>query len=116
MATVFQDLTCPAVLINSVEDHTHILFELSRTVAISEVVERVKKGSSKWIKTKGTRYTGFAWQAGYGIFAVSESNIPEVRDYIGRQQEHHRKRTFKEEFLAFLKRHNVAFDEKYLWD
>ncbi len=83
---------------------------------MGDVVEQVKKGSSKWIKTKRSRYTNFAWQAGYGIFAVCESNILEVRDYIERQREHHQKRTFKDEFHAFLKRHKVDYDEKYLWD
>jgi REP element-mobilizing transposase RayT len=107
---------CPAEIINSVEDHAHVLFELSRTITMSEVVERVKKSSSKWIKTKGTRHTGFAWQAGYGAFAVSESNIPKVREYIERQREHHQKQTFQQEYVAFLKRHKVAFDERYLWD
>ena len=116
MATVLQDMGCPAEIINSVEDHAHILFELSRTITMSQVVERVKKSSSKWIKTKGARHAGFAWQAGYGAFAVSESNIPKVREYIASQREHHEKHTFQEEYIAFLKRHNVAFDERYLWD
>jgi REP element-mobilizing transposase RayT len=116
MATVLQDMGCPAEIINSVEDHAHVLFELSRTITMSEVVERVKKSSSKWIKTKGARHAGFAWQAGYGAFAVSESNIPKVREYIERQREHHKKQTFQQEYVAFLKRHKVAFDERYVWD
>ncbi len=116
MATVLQNLNCPPLLINSVEDHVHILFELSRTVAVSGAVEEVKKSSSKWIKTQGPEYSKFAWQSGYGAFAVSESNTAVVREYIAGQQEHHRKKTFQEEYRAFLERHRVAYDERYVWD
>ncbi|MCX6881863.1 MAG: IS200/IS605 family transposase [Verrucomicrobia bacterium] len=116
MATVLQNLGCAPVLINSVEDHVHILFELARTVPVSRAVEEVKKSSSKWIKTQGAEFAGFAWQAGYGAFAVSESNVPTVRDYIGGQQEHHRRKSFQEEYRAFLEKHRVTFDERYVWD
>ncbi len=116
MATVLQNLGCPPVLINSVEDHVHILFELGRTVAVSEAVEEVKKTSSKWIKTMGPEFATFAWQAGYGAFAVSESNVAAVRDYIAGQREHHRKKAFQEEYRAFLQRHRISFDENYVWD
>lgn len=116
MATVLQNLGCAPVLINSVEDHVHVLFDLARTVAISQVVEDVKKSSSKWIKTQGPELAAFAWQAGYGAFAVSESNVETVREYIANQREHHRKKSFQEEYRAFLKRHNVSFDERYVWD
>lgn len=116
MATVLENLGCHAHLINSVEDHVHILFELARTVAVSQAVEEVKKASYKWIKTQGAELAGFAWQAGYGAFAVSESNVPAVREYIAGQQEHHRLKSFQEEYRAFLQRHRIAFDERYVWD
>ena len=116
MATVLQNFGCPALLINSVEDHVHVLFELSRTVSVSRAVEEVKKASSKWIKTQGAEFAGFAWQAGYGAFAVSESNVPAVREYIAGQREHHRIKSFQEEYRAFWGRHRVAFDEQYVWD
>ena len=116
MATVLQNLGCDPVLINSVENHVHMLFELSRTVSVSQAVEEVKKSSSKWIKTQGNEFIGFAWQAGYGAFAVSESNVPAVREYIAGQQQHHRKKSFQEEYRAFLERHRGAFDERYVWD
>ena len=116
MAVVLQNLDCPPALINSVEDHVHILFELSRTVAISTAVEEVKKSSSKWIKTQGAGFADFAWQAGYGAFAVSESNVTAVRDYIADQRAHHRKKSFQKEYRAFLQRHRIAFDERYVWD
>ena len=116
MATVLQNLGCAPVLINSVEDHAHLLFDLARTISISQAVEDVKKSSSKWIKTQGPEFAGFAWQAGYGAFAVSASNVETVRAYIANQREHHRTKTFQEEYRAFLERHNVAFDESYVWD
>ena len=116
MAVVLQNLGCPPTLINSVEDHVHILLELGRTVAISTVVEEIKTSSSKWIKTTGDGFADFAWQAGYGAFAVSESNVEMVRNYIADQREHHRKKTFQEEYRAFLERHRVAFDERFVWD
>jgi len=113
MAVVLQNLGCPAALINSGEDHVHILFELGRTVALSTAVEEVKKASSKWIKTQGAE---FSWQAGYGAFAVSESNVPAVREYIANQREHHRVKSFQEEFRTFLERHQITYDERYVWD
>lgn len=116
MATVLQNLGCAPVLINSVEDHAHLLFDLARTVSISQVVEDVKKASSKWIKTQGPEFASFAWQSGYGAFAVSESNVEVVREYIASQREHHRKKSFQEEYRQFLKRHRIAFDERYVWD
>ncbi len=116
MATVLQNLGCAPVLINSEEDHAHILFDIARTVAVSQAVEDVKKASSKWIKTQGPEFAGFAWQSGYGAFAVSESNVETVREYIANQREHHRKKTFQEEYRQFLERHRIAFDERYVWD
>jgi len=116
MATVLQNLGCAPVLINSVEDHVHLLFDLARTVAVSQVVEDVKKSSSKWIKTQGPAFGNFAWQSGYGVFAVSESNVDVVREYVANQREHHRTKTFQEEYRQFLHRHGIAFDERYVWD
>ena len=116
MAVVLQDLGCPATLVNSVEDHVHILFVLGRTVAVSTVAETVKKSSSKWIKTQGAEFDEFAWQSGYGAFSVSESNVLAVRDYVADQREHHRTLSFQDKFRAFLERHGVAFDERYVWD
>ena len=116
MATVLENLGCPAVLINSVEDHVHILLELSRTVSVSTAAEEVKKSSSKWIKTRGDEFAGFAWQSGYGAFAVSQSIVAAVREYIAGQREHHRRKNYQEEYRAFLKRHHMEYDERYVWD
>ena len=116
MAVVLRDLGYPATIINSTVDHVHILCDLARIVSVAQLVEHVKTASSKWMKTQGDRWATFAWQAGYAAFAVSESGVDAVRAYIADQAEHHRKRTFNEEYRAFLERHNVPFDERYVWD
>lgn len=116
MASVLQTNHSPAVLINSVEDHVHILFELGRTVALCDAVEEVKKSSSKWIKTQGNEFSAFRWQAGYGAFAVSAKDVGEVREYIASQREHHTKESFVEEYLSALDQHGIPYDEKYVWD
>ena len=116
MATGLQNFGGPPLLINSVADHVHILFELGRTVAVSAAVEEVKTTSAKWIKTQGAEFATFAWQAGYGAFSVSESNVATVRDDIANQAEHHRVKSFQEEYRAFLAKHGVTFDERYVWD
>jgi REP element-mobilizing transposase RayT len=116
LSTVFKNLKCPVLILNSVEDHVHILFSLHRTVALATVVEDAKKSSSKWIKTLSADLLSFAWQGGYGAFSVSESNVATVRQYIARQAEHHKKISFQDELRAFLKKHELEFDERYLWD
>jgi REP element-mobilizing transposase RayT len=116
MATVLQNLGCAPVLINSVEDHAHLLFDLARAVSVSQVVEDVKKSSSKWLKTQGPGLAGFAWQSGYGAFAVSESSLAAVRDYVANQREHHRRKSFQDEYREFLERNRITFDERYVWD
>jgi len=104
------------VLINSVDDHVHILFNMGRTVTLAQVVEDVKKSSSKWIKTQGMTLAKFAWQSGYGGFSVSDSNVPKVANYIQNQEEHHRTKTFQEEYRGFLEKHRIQYDERYVWD
>jgi len=107
---------CPALDVGGTEDHVHILFSLSRTVTISKLDEEVKTGSSKWIKSKGQEYADFAWQGGYGAFSIGQSGVEAARRYIGRQEEHHRKVSFQDEFRAFLRKYGVAYDEGYVWD
>jgi len=80
------------------------------------LIEQIKKIWSKWIKTIDTRYRGFLWQRGYGAFSVSPSQLDAVLQYVETQQEHHRTRTFQEEFRDLLRRHGVNFDERYVWD
>jgi len=110
------NLGCQPIAVNSMPDHTHILCRLSRNHALAKVIEEVKKTSSKWVKTKAPGLGDFYWQAGYGAFSVSQSNVEAVRQYILDQEQHHRKRSFQDEFRAFLKRHDIEYDERYIWD
>jgi REP element-mobilizing transposase RayT len=114
--TVLNNIGCPCLALNGMADHLHALFALSRVTTIAAVVEGLKTSTSRWIKTKGTGYASFHWQAGYGAFSVSQSNIQQVIEYIRQQQEHHRGRSFQDEMRALLERHRVAFDERYVWD
>jgi REP element-mobilizing transposase RayT len=115
-AAIFQKLGCPVVIINGTADHLHALFRLSRTVAISELVEEVKKRSPKWIKAKGKSFAGFQWQTGYGVFSLGESGLEAARIYISGQKEHHCRQPFQEEFRAFLAKYRIEYDERYVWD
>jgi putative transposase len=115
-AGILKQWDSPALVIGGVEDHVHALFALSKNDALSKIVEEVKKGSSKWMKTEGPRNPDFHWQAGYGAFSVSPSNEDAVRRYMENQEEHHRKMTFQDELRELLRRHGIAFDEGYLWD
>lgn len=102
-----------AFIVNGVVDHVHMLIRIRPMHSIAEIVRTVKANSSKWIHR--TRDRKFAWQAGYGAFSVSESNIHAVTRYIATQEEHHKEQSFQQEFLAFLKKNNVQYDERYLW-
>jgi putative transposase len=110
------DLDCPVMTVGGVADHVHILCALSRNLSIAKVVGDIKRGSSKWIKTKGRMLTKFAWQNGYGVFSVGKSEVDRVRQYIKGQEDHHKKKTFQDEYRAFLNEYEVNFDERYLWD
>lgn len=109
-------LQCPVLTIGGVADHVDILCALSRNLSIAKVVGELKHGSSKWIKTKGRILTKFAWQNGYGAFSVAPSEVERVRRYIAAQEEHHKKRTFQEEYRAFLEEFGIEYDERYVWD
>jgi REP-associated tyrosine transposase len=97
-------------------DHLHLLVGLSKELSVSEVMRIVKAESSKWIHEKIAGLDLFAWQAGYGAFTVSYSNINAVKLYFANQKDHHRTTTFKEEFVEFLVRHEIDYDEGYLWE
>lgn len=100
--------------VGGVADHVHILISIPPSMALSKAVQLIKGGSSHWIKESFQDMGGFAWQDGYGAFTVSESQLVDVRNYIRRQPEHHRTKTFAEEYRAFLQRHRIDFDERYL--
>jgi len=116
LAGTMRKLECSALIVGGIADHVHILCQLSRTVSVAELLKEVKGESSKWIKTRGGSLSKFRWQNGYSVFSVSQSNAARVRQYIARQEEHHRARGFQEELRALLQRHHVEFDERYVWD
>ena len=107
-------LNCPPILVGGMSDHIHLLFVLAKTLAVSKVVEEVKKESSKWAKQNV--HPAFYWQSGYGAFSVSPSNEEAVRAYIANQEDHHRTQSFQDEFRELLRRHEVQWDEQYVWD
>ena len=115
MAGILKNLQCHPIKIGGADDHVHILSSLSKNIAFADMIGRVKGSSSKRLSEKGV--LGFAWQNGYGAFSVSESSVSEaVTAYISDQAEHHRKFSYQEELRELLKRHRVAFDERYLWE
>jgi REP element-mobilizing transposase RayT len=102
--------------VGSVADHIHLLIVHPRTCAPSELVQNIKTGSSKWMKTKSPSYTDFHWQSGYGIFSISPSHRPALEQYIANQAEHHRRTTFQDEYRLLLEKYGIKFDERYVWD
>ena len=105
-----------ALCVGGVADHVHALLSVPSTLAIARAVQLLKGNSSKWIHETFPAQRGFAWQEGYGAFSIGVSGISETTAYIQGQAEHHRKKTFQEEFIAFLKKHGMAYDEATLWD
>ena len=102
--------------IGGTADHIHILVSLSSTMPIAKAVQLIKAGSSGWIRGQGVPFRKFEWQKGYGAFSVSISGKQKTVEYIEQQEEHHRTNTFKDEFIAFWKKHHIEYDEKYIWD
>jgi REP element-mobilizing transposase RayT len=113
---ICNQLECQPVKIGGFTDHIHILCMLSKKTALMKLVEELKSHSSKWIKTKGETYRNFYWQGGYGAFSVNPAEMDVVVRYIENQKEHHRKKSFQEEYRAFLKKYEVEYDERYVWD
>ena len=97
-------------------DHVHTLVRLGRTITIVEYVKEAKWVTTAWLQPRAPALRDFNWQAGYGAISVSSSNLPEVIEYIRNQAEHHRVRTFQEEFRSLLERHGITIDERYVWD
>jgi len=102
--------------VGGMPDHLHLLIRIKPDISVSEIVRLVKANASKWANERPDQMERFAWQRGYGAFTVSLSQAPMVSQYVRNQEEHHRKKTFQEEFVEFLKRHEIQFDEQHLWD
>jgi len=115
MGGIVREMRGAARLINGTEDHVHMLLSLPADIAVAECLRVVKTNSSRWIHETFARYRSFAWQMGYGAFTVSVSNEKQVFKYIQDQERHHRRITFEEEFVALLRKHGIAFDERFLW-
>jgi REP element-mobilizing transposase RayT len=113
---ILSHLDCQPIIVGGVEDHVHLLANLSRTRQPAEMVKEVKRGASLWIKERAPSLRDFAWQNGYGIFSLRFSQVKAVRDYIAGQKAHHRQASFQEEFRALLRRYDITFNERYVWD
>lgn len=113
---VCRELGSTALIVGGYTDHIHILCMLSKKIALMELVQKVKAHSSKWMKTKENSLSNFYWQDGYGAFSVNPAEVDVVINYIKNQHEHHRKKGFQEELRAFLKKYEVDYDERYVWE
>ncbi|BCX48735.1 transposase [Haloferula helveola] len=113
---VSKQLGCPTLVVGGVADHVHLLARLGRDVRQSDWVKELKRVSNQWVKSRLGADSKFAWQAGYGAFSVSQSMIGETTEYIRKQEEHHRQTTFQDEYRALLRRYQIEWDERYVWD
>lgn len=116
LAAISKELGCPPLLVGGTEDHVHLLCRFGRTIQQSEWVKELKRVSNLWLKDPRQGLFDFEWQAGYADFSVSQSNLQRVTVYIANQREHHRKMNFQDELRALLKKHEIEFDERYVWD
>ena len=113
---ICKNLECYPIIVGGYTDHVHILCMLSKKIPLMKLLEEIKSHSSKWMKTKGDDLKNFYWQDGYGAFSVNPAEIDVVIKYITNQREHHSKKTFQDEYRAFLKKYAVEYDERYVWD
>jgi len=104
-----------AIMAGGIENHVHLLVGMRPTMTVSKALQLLKGASSHWLHETFPKLRLFQWQDGYGAFTVSKSQIPDVVEYIRQQREHHKARTFEEEYIEFLRRHDVEFDERYVW-
>jgi len=116
MGGIVRELQCKSVAANSMPDHLHMLLSLPPSVSVAEALRIVKTNSSRWVRQTRTHLRGFAWQTGYGAFSVSQSNAASVMKYIHEQEKHHRRITFQEEFISFVTKNRVRYDERYIWE
>lgn len=112
---ILRRLDSPGLAINGTANHVHVLLAQSKNIALAGLLRELKKGSSKWIKTQGREFRSFDWQDGYGAFSIGASQLERAKLYIARQKEHHRRVTFEEELVAFLRKYNVEYDQRYIW-
>jgi len=116
LATVARNAGCEAYRVGGMAEHIHLALRLSRTITIADLVETLKTSSSKWVKTQSQSLVGFSWQRGYGCFSVGPMHLEALIRYIERQEEHHKKWTFEEEYRRFLNKYGLEYNEAYVWD
>ena len=115
MGGVLRQNKMKALCIGGAADHVHLLVSLPTTMSVAKAVQLVKGNSSKWVHDTFPSQSGFEWQKGYAAFSVSASHISQTMSYIKNQTEHHRTKTFMDEYLSFLKKHQIDYDKRYLW-
>ena len=113
---ILTNLHCQPLITGGVEDHVHLLLAFSRTETVADVVKELKRASNVWLKAKAPQLADFAWQSGYGVFSIGQSQVEALRSYITGQEGHHRKVSFQDEFRELLRRYEIEFDERYVWD
>ena len=116
LAGAVRQMDCEAYRVGGVADHVHLALRLSRTLSVADLVKEVKTASSKWLKEQDPAFTGFHWQQGYGAFSLGMSQKETLLHYIDTQKEHHRTRTFQDEYREFLQKYGVDYDERHVWD
>jgi REP element-mobilizing transposase RayT len=109
------ELDCQAIQVGGHIDHVHVLCNLSKKMSLVELVAKLKRHSSMWMKTKGNQFNSFTWQQGYGAFSIQYSSVDLIKNYIKNQEVHHKKYTFQEEFIYLLKEFGIEYNEKYVW-
>ncbi len=115
MGGIARENKMKALAVGGIENHAHVLLSLPATISIAKAIQAVKGGSSKWVHNTFPEYQNFEWQVGYGAFSVSISHVEGTINYIRNQKEHHRHKTFEEEYISFLKKHRIEYDERYIW-
>jgi len=116
MSGIARENKIKALSIGGTDDHVHMLLSLSSTMTLSKAIQLIKGGSSKWVHDTFPEHRAFGWQEGYGGFTIGISQIETTTNYIRNQKEHHKHKDFKTEFRAFLKKHGIPYDERYIWD
>ena len=116
LAGICRKLKCPALIVGGVEDHVHVLCRFGRNIEVADLIRDSKRDSSKWVKSEQPRLAEFHWQRGYGAFSVSPAHIDALKEYIAKQEVHHRDETFQDEFRRVCRKYGVEIDERYVWD
>jgi putative transposase len=115
IGNLINEAKCKTIIVNGVEDHVHCFVGLRPAVSVSELMKRVKAKSSKYINDHSLTPARFEWQEGYGVFSYAQSQVDRVYKYILNQEKHHKKQTFRNEYLEFLKKFKIEYDEQYIF-